>query len=285
MSAEQDVSPVTSVDKALLLLGFLAQAGPDGATLAELAGATGFTKPSAHRLLGALVFRGYAAREIEGKRYRLGPSALRLGLEFHRDENLPAMMRPTLEALSRSTSELVHLGMLSGSQVLYLDKVDPDRPLRVWSRVGNLAPSARTGLGRALLAAQDAEASDLETYVDAARAQTDLPVNAAPEVSLDRLEEVLDQARSRGWAEEVEENERGISCVAVALTRPQGADVAVSITGPAERMTDARRAELGAYLREELAAHAPTGVEVVPIATNRPTHPARPTTPDLGAHQ
>ncbi|MGO1379568.1 MAG: IclR family transcriptional regulator [Corynebacterium sp.] len=276
MSAEQDVSPVASVDKALILLGFLAQAGPDGATLAELAGETGFTKPSAHRLLGALVFRGYAARESEGKRYRLGPSALRLGLEFHRDENLPAMMRPLLENLSQGTSELVHLGTLSGTQVLYLDKVDPDRPLRVWSRVGNLAPSARTGLGRALLAAQGAGASDLETYVADARAQTDLPVNAAPEVSVERLAEALDQARTRGWAEEVEENERGISCVAVALTRPHGADVAVSITGPADRMTDARRAELGPYLRDELSAHAPTGVQVVPVETREPAHPSSP---------
>lgn len=265
------VSPVASVDKALVLLDLLAQAGPDGAALADLAGDSGFTKPSAHRLLGALVHRGYAVREVTGKRYSLGPGAIRLGLEYHSNENLPALLRPALESLSRTTSELVHLGLLSGTQVLYLDKVDPDRTMRVWSRIGNLAPSARTGLGRALLAAEGVSGDDLETYVEAARAQTDLPANAAPEVGVARLSESLESARRRGWAEEVEENERGISCVAVALTRPFGAPVAVSVTGPASRMTGERRAELGALLRSELAERAPAGMEVAATVTDTPT--------------
>lgn len=258
-------SPVASVDKALILLDLVAQAGPDGATLADLAQESGFTKPSAHRLLGALAHRGFAARDEAGKGYCLGPSAIRLGLEFHSDQNLPALLRPVLESLSLRTSELVHLGMLSGTQVLYLDKVDPDRSLRIWSRIGNLAPCARTGLGRALLAVQGVGGAELETYVEAARTQTDLPVDAAPELGIDRLAEALEDARTRGWAEEVEENERGISCVAVALTRTHGPPVAVSVTGPAERMTDARRAELGAILRAELGGRAPTGMQVMPV--------------------
>lgn len=274
-------SPVASVDKALVLLDLLAQAGPDGSTLVDLANATGFTKPSAHRLLGALVHRGYAVRYVTEKRYGLGPSAIKLGMEFYGDENLPALLRPALESLSQATSELVHLGMLSGTQVLYLDKVDPDRAIRVWSRVGNLAPSARTGLGRALLAAEGVSGSALESYVEAAREQTDLPVNAAPELRIERLAEALDDARRRGWAEEVEENEHGISCVSVALTRPNGPPVAVSVTGPAERMTDARRAELGALMRDELAARSPSGLQVTPIA---PGVPNSTDIPDQGGH-
>lgn len=275
------VSPVASVDKALVLLDLLADAGPDGATLVELSQATGFSKPSAHRLLGALVFRGYAARYVTEKRYGLGPNAIKLGMQFHRDENLPVLLRPVLDFLSRSTSELVHLGMLSGTQVLYLDKVDPDRAIRVWSRVGNLAPCARTGLGRALLAAEGVQGADLETYVEAARAQTDLPSNAASELRIERLAEALEDARARGWAEEVEENEHGVSCVSVALTRPNRAPVAISVTGPAERMTDQRRAELGTFLRHELEHRVPPGFQLTP-ATDTPDAPD---SPDTGGHQ
>src|SRR5690625_6100339 len=56
---------------------------------------------------------------------------------------------PALAAISLRTRELVHLGRLEGTEVVYLDKVEPERTLRVWSRVGSRAPAARTSLGRA----------------------------------------------------------------------------------------------------------------------------------------
>ena len=78
------------------------------------------------------------------------------------------------------------------------------------------------------------------------------------------LAEVIAEAEQRGWASEVEENEEGIACVGVALVRPGGRSVAVSVTGPIERMDAARREEVGALLREQLAALAPTGFSVAP---------------------
>jgi IclR family acetate operon transcriptional repressor len=250
-------SPVGSVDKALVLLDVLAEAGPDGLMLREIAEASGFHKASSHRILQALAHRGFAVQDPSDQRYRLGSAPIVLAERYSRGDHLPALFSPVLASISRSSQELVHLGTMDGTNVLYLDKVEPERTLRVWSRVGNRAPAARTALGRAMLVAQGVPGPALAPYAEATTADGGLVVPPA------RLQEVVDEARERGWSAEVQENEQGIACVGVAALRFDGRAAAVSITGPAERMDEERRAELGALLREELERLGPSGFTVM----------------------
>src|SRR5690606_3681592 len=99
--------------------------------------------------------------------YRLGPAVLALGTAYLAEDNLPALLRPALETLRDEVDELVHLGVLAGTEVVYLDKVEPRRPLRVWSAVGRRVPAATTALGRALLAAAPSPDADLARYAAA----------------------------------------------------------------------------------------------------------------------
>lgn len=244
-------SPLGSVDKALLTLDALGRAGARGVPLAALAAEVGANKSTLHRTLAALRHRGYAEQAHDGT-YRLGPAVLALGSTFLAEENLPALLRPALEALCHEVDELVHLGVLAGREVVYLDKVEPQRAVRVWSAVGRRRPAATTALGRALLAAgplHEATKDDLVRY-------------AGEDTSVGRLGEVLDDARRTGVAAETEENEAGIACVAVALLRDRRPVAAVSITAPAERLAGAARAERVAALREVLPAHLPPGLTV-----------------------
>ena len=277
-------SPVGSVDKALALLEVLAAAGPEGRSLRDIAAAAGLNKASVHRLLRALLHRGFAEQSPTDQRYRLGASALELARSFGGGEELPARFAPALASISQQTEELVHLGQLDGPRVLYLDKVEPERTLRVWSRVGRRAPAARTAMGRALLAADGIRAESLSAYAAATGAAgtgtagtgaagagavwTGAPetgnAQAGEVLSPARLSAVVEQAALRGWAEEVEENEAGIACVGVALVRPVGRSVAVSVTGPLERLGQARRAQIGELLRETLARLAPEEFTVAP---------------------
>ena len=252
-------SPVGSVDKALVLLETLAEAGPDGLSLRDIAASTGLNKASVHRLLRALMHRGFAEQSATDQHYRLGASALALPQSFGTGENLASLCAPLLASLSQHTQELVHLGQMDGVRVLYLEKVEPERTLRVWSRIGRRAPAARTAMGRTLLAADGVSGPALDAYA-AATAQD----GTGSVISPARLVEVVEQTAARGWSAEVEENEPGIACVGAALTRPGGRSVAVSITGPIERMGQQRRAELGQLLREELARLAPAGFTVPP---------------------
>jgi DNA-binding IclR family transcriptional regulator len=241
-----EASPLGGVDKALLALDTLAGFGAAGAPLATLAQAVGVSKPTLHRTLAALRHRGYAEQTPDGA-YRLGPAALALGSTYLAEENLPALLHPALTALSEKTDELVHLGVLAGREVVYLDKVEPQRAVRVWSAVGRRRAAATTALGRALLSVQELDDAALARF-------------AGSDSSTERLREALAEARATGIAGETEENEVGIACIAVPLLRAGRAVAAVSITAPVERLRGAARADRVDALRTVLPDLLPAGL-------------------------
>ena len=252
MTNSDAAPPVGSVDKALAVIELLAEAGPDGMALRDVVEASGLNKASAHRTLQALQHRGFAEQDSK-QRYRLGSRPVLLVERFYREENLPTLFRPTLLAICQEVQELVHLGVLEGPNVLYLDKVEPDRAIRVWSQVGREVSVVTTALGRAMVAAEGAPSPLLSVYT----------ANATAEKA-DRFSRAVADARVRGFATEREENEAGVCCVGVALRRPAGRPVAVSITGPSNRIGAERLDELGHRLRDVLKALAPPGFAVAP---------------------
>lgn len=252
-----DASPVESIDRALLVLQALARAGAAGTGLAELASALRLNKTTVHRALAALRFRGFVVQDPTSGDYALGPSAIQLAEAYFSDENLPVLLHSALVTLCGATDELVHLGVLSGAHVVYLDKVEPERAVRVFSAVGRRIPAVTTALGRALLAFRGTDRSRLAGY---------LPGAGSPgELDVDQLWSVLELTRMRGYATEEQENEPGISCVAVPLLRSGSAIAAVSITAPAERMTPERIAWLHGQMRALLPELLTDGLSL-PVA-------------------
>lgn len=249
-ASPSSASPVEAVDRALLVLEALARAGARGAALADLAAGLGLNKTTVHRTLAALRYRGFVTQAPSGA-YLLGPAATQLADDYFGDENLPVLLHPALVALCGAADELVHLGVLSGTHVVYLDKVEPERSVRVWSAVGRRSPAVTTALGRALLAYRGTDRTMLAGYVRAAGEQT---------VDADRVWSVLESARARGYATEEQENEVGISCVAVPLLRSGSAIAAVSITAQADRMTPERIEWLHHQMRSVLPPLLPAGL-------------------------
>ncbi|KGM13608.1 GntR family transcriptional regulator [Cellulomonas bogoriensis 69B4 = DSM 16987] len=245
------------MDRALLALQALARAGAGGVHLADLALDLGLNKTTLHRTLAALRFRGFVTQDPATGAYLLGAEAIGLGEDYLGEDNLPTLLHPALVALCAATRELVHLGVLSGPHVVYLDKVEPERSVRVWSAVGRRSPAATTALGRALLASRGTDRSQLPEYLRV------LDVGVDPEV----VWAAVEAARHHGYAREVEENEPGISCVAVPLLRAGSGVAAVSITAPVERMTEARVAELWACVREVLPPLLPERLTLPPGST------------------
>lgn len=269
-------SPVESIDRALVLLTELSGAGSEGLSLADLAERLGVHKTTVHRALAALRFREFVAQDVMSGRYRLGAGALTLAEESLTGDNLAALLHPALVALCADLDELVHLGVLVGAQIVYLDKVEPDRPVRVWSAVGRRMPATTTALGRALLADRALAREALEPYLAAMhepyavqRADAHLGAGAAGSVgatvvavSAEQVWRVVSQARESGYAYEREENQPGIACVAVPLVRAGSSVAAVSVTAPAERMPPERMPVVAARMREVLSAHLPPGIAV-----------------------
>ncbi len=118
-----------------------------------MAVALGMGKSNAHRVLTTLGELGYVVSLNDGhyqatlKTWEVGCAVLD-GLDFHR------LARPVMEALTESTSESCHLAVLDGLDVVYLDKVEGNQPVRTYSRIGQRAPAHVVAIGKVLLAFQ-----------------------------------------------------------------------------------------------------------------------------------
>ncbi|MDR1394358.1 MAG: IclR family transcriptional regulator [Bifidobacteriaceae bacterium] len=246
--------PIESLDRGLRLIEALAEAGPDGVALGALAAGLGINKSTAHRALAALRARDFALQDPVGGNYRLGPRLVYLADRMLDDDNLREILGPALARLCDEVDELVHLGLPNLPWVTYVAKVEPERAVRVWSRVGSRASASSTALGRAILACLPA--------VPYAELRATLPPGGKA-----HLAEVVAQAQLNGYASEHGENEPGIACVAVAVLRRGQPRAAVSVSAPIERLSPERGAEIAAIARRVLSQHLPPGLELAAVGS------------------
>ena len=213
-------------------------------TLSELATRLDLTKSTTHRLLSALVDRGYLAFTPRAG-YRLGPKLLLLGTLAQAQADLVQVARPHLEELAASTEDTVHLGVFDGDFALYLDKVPGRRRITISSRVGDRQPLSSTGLGKALMI--DSPPAYWDERFAADQAAGSMKADAA--VWRERMEGYA----ACGRAFDLEENEDQIRCVAAPIRDAARKIVgAISVSTAAQYMSD----DLMTALSDEVRATA-----------------------------
>lgn len=143
-----------SLRKALLLLRVVARHGTNGPwlTLAELSELAGVNKSTSLRLVAPLIEENLLERDAETGRFRLGYGCLHLGQAYLREIDLRTVARPELRQLSRATQLTCHLVVRSGTNVVYVDKVENESTVRMASRIGASVPAYCTAVGKAILA-------------------------------------------------------------------------------------------------------------------------------------
>jgi DNA-binding IclR family transcriptional regulator len=236
---------VQSLDRALDLLEALAGAPELG--VSEIAAQTGLVPSTAHRLLGTLVDRGYAAQNPVSGRYLLGYKLLELtsGLQ-DRMARLRTTARPHLEAIQDETGETTNLCVLEGRNVVYVDSVSGTRSVRLFTDIGHAIPAHTSGAGKALLAWRDP--ADVAMLLGG----TDLPASTPRTLTtLGELQEDLAKIRRRGYSTDNEEHELGVGCVAIPIFDSAGSPLAaISVSGPTTRILHADTADTAGLLRE-----------------------------------
>ena len=233
---------VQSAQRIFRLLELLARQGTMGVT--ELSTASGLNKTTVFRQLNTLIELGYVCRDAAG-RYRLTLKLLTVaGWQLARSD-LRAEVHPYLCELAEAGGETVHLVQREGSQIVYIDKVEPTvNSVRMVSRVGLRQPMTCTAVGKALLAALPASERTAIWAADPPQ-----PLTAHTIVRWPDFEAEMARVRACGYATDDEENELGVRCVAVALPDfAGGARCAVSISAPITRLPDRRVPELAALL-------------------------------------
>lgn len=249
-------------------------------SLTEICCAMRLHKSTAHRTLMVLERWGLIER-TSGNRFRLGMKLYELGIRAVDQSDLRSRTHSISRKLSLELGETVHLGVLQGSSVVYLDKVDPSHRFRMACRVGISNPAYCTSMGKAILAFQPAgrAAQSIAKYRFAPYTPRTL---RSPEALLRSLAGV----RRRGYAIDDEEIESGIRCIGAPILDENGLPIAaVSVSGPAARITSqtlpeiALRllhccAEIADAVKNRTGAAAKPGPEPPVSAAPKPKRPA-----------
>jgi len=232
----------SSVDKAFGLLEFLAASGKP-ASLQDVSEAVKLSKPTAYRLLRGLQEMGYVTRPADSRHYLVGPrTALLAAVDPYAE--LKSQARPLLRRLHEEFNETVNLGVLSGSQVFYLDFLETTRALRFILTPGQCDPYYCTALGCAAAAhLSDKQFSRLllETRFR--------PLTPHTIKSREELQRRILKTRKTGIAEEMEESVEGVCCLAVSLGKMGFPTAAISMAVPIQRLEPKRKTQLTQALK------------------------------------
>jgi DNA-binding IclR family transcriptional regulator len=159
--------------------------------------------------------------ERDGQYYRVGAQMFALS-----SQSREAVMReaalPYLHGLSRRCGHTLHLAVLCGTDVLYLEKLDARATAASPSAVGARVPAHCTAAGKVLLAA-GRPAAGIKFGRDL------LARTSASIVSAERLSVVLDCVAAAGYATDREEAAPGLCCLAVPVRVNGTALAALSI--------------------------------------------------------
>jgi DNA-binding IclR family transcriptional regulator len=238
-----------TVEKALQLLRAVADQ-PAPISLMALSRSADLDKATTHRLATSLARHGLLRFDPVTRTYALGLGLVDLGSRAIAQLNLPREARPYLERLGSLGREAVNLGVWDDASVVYVDQVPSPEPVVIQARVGTRVPAYCTSMGKVLLAF--GQPAWLEQVLGAPELPARTP-NTIVEPSA--LAEHLAAVRRRGYAFDEEENREGVRCVAAPIRDFTGAAIAaVSIAGPAFRLSRERLEELVAPLLEATGA-------------------------------
>jgi DNA-binding IclR family transcriptional regulator len=229
----QNKSPyqIQVLDRALAVLKVLSQEGPD-LTLAQVSALLHLHKSTAHRLIMVLEGHKLIERNSKTGTYRLGMKLFELGTRAVSQLDLRERARPILDRLVRETDETVHLCVYDNGEVVYVDKVEPARSVRLASTVGRRHPAFCTAVGKAMMAVMPEEQVETAVQKHGLRPLTRKTIG-----SLGELKSELAKVRKLGYAVDDEENEEGVCCVGAVVRGISGEPTAaISVSGPSFRL-------------------------------------------------
>ena len=221
-------------------------------TIALLTAASGYPRPTVYRIVGALIAEGLIVENARGGCYVLGPRLMTLASRSWERSDLRIAATDALQALRDATQETVHLAVRSGSEMVYVEKLESPHAVRMASRIGTRVTLYSSSVGKAYLSTfPRAERDALLQGIAFERFTPNTIVDRAA------LDAELDVTEARGYAEDREENEAQIFCYGSAIVGANGVTLGcVSVSIPLFRKSATPLETYVAPLREACRAIA-----------------------------
>ncbi|WP_081271231.1 IclR family transcriptional regulator [Variovorax paradoxus] len=198
---------------------------------------TGLPKPTLHRMLQQLEGAGLLQREGDGRHYGIGTRLRRLAENLLLNDSLHGARHTVLRQLVEEIGESCNLTALSGSEVVYLDRVETAAPLRFYLHSGSRVPVHCSASGKIFLSQMSPAQrrrllsnAPLEPYTPKTLTDTDA------------LEKEVQRIRKDGYAIDHEEFLPGLLCIATLV--PSGDDapsnLCIAVQAPVMRLDAAK---------------------------------------------
>jgi DNA-binding IclR family transcriptional regulator len=218
---------VQSVARALSILNMIADSGPRGLNVTEMAEVLGVAKSTALALARTLTSSGYLRAVEPGPRYVLGLTLLRLGDLVGQQTSIAEVGLPVLRDLATATGMTVRLAISQNGYPVFVERIDGSGSIRFHAPLGQREQPHATAAGKAILAhLPDSEVSAILAESGLARYTPNTVTDP------DELRAELGRVRSVGFAVDDEEEAEGVFCAGAPIFDHQGNVVgALSVTG------------------------------------------------------
>ncbi len=206
---------------------------PEATRMAEIIRGTGMTKPTAHRVVNMLLDMGFLERDGLDTGFIEGAGLVDLAYRTLAAAAPRSLRHSILQGISEQVGETVNYGVLSGSEVLYLDRVEAKWPLGLRFDAGSRVPAHCTAVGKLLLSRMPD--SDLRALIES------MPMSAYTANTITAVEPLLStltNMRRDGIGTDDQEFMHGVVCVSVPVVDDNGRCFGgIAVSAPEARMT------------------------------------------------
>lgn len=223
---------VQSIDRAVAILDCFTENRRE-LKLSDIAQMLDLNKSTVHGLLNTLKYHGFIEQDEVTQKYRLGTRFIVYGDLVINSMDILNISYPIIERVCEKIEETVHIAMLDGSEVVYIEKKECNKSIKTSTKIGARVPAYVTADGRIILC-----------YLEKDKLKELLPRNLkkfTPKTVTDKsqLLEVLTTIKKDGYAIDYEEAVLGLVCIAAPIMDYTGAvRYSLSTTCPTVRMTE-----------------------------------------------
>ena len=240
--------PVPAIERALMLLDFLAQS-KSGFSTSEISRRLGLPKSSTYLIVDTLEKHGFLQKNRQNGRFYLGLKLVALSRHAIESLDLREEAKPFLRSLMRETQLVVHMAVLDGAEAMIIEKVEALGMARQTSFVGRRLDVHSTGVGKALVANIGEEELERIAKIKGFPRRNDNTIT-----SLGALKRELAQVRILGYSVDNEEDEIGERCIGVPVfDRNSTIVAAISVAGTLAQIANERIPDLANAVKRTAA--------------------------------
>jgi len=200
--------------------------------LQDISNMLNINKSTVYRFISVMLKYNLVKKNEENGKYSLGLRFLNIATKIIDSIDIREIAHPYLTELEKITGEAIHLTTFDGKNVVYIDKIESEKPIRMYSKIGNIAPMHCTAVGKVILTFQKKEKiNEIIKKIKFIRYTKNTITDEK------RLRNCLEETKKCGYAVDDSEYEEAICCIAAPIRDySKRVNSAVSISAVVSRM-------------------------------------------------